>query len=85
MESAKITLMHHTAKVPDGSYVDEPKVVKIAMLGLILTDDNVDEYEKQLCVKAVERLGFITEEEGRQLLFYRGRLNEMRNRGDENG
>ena len=64
MESAKITLMHHTAKVPDGSYVDEPKVVKIAMLGLLLTDDNVDEYEKQL-------------------LFYRGRLDEMRNRGDE--
>ena len=65
MESAKITLMHHTAKVPDGSYVDEPKVVKIAMLGLTLTDDNVDKYEKQL-------------------LFYRGRINEMRNREDEN-
>ncbi len=85
MESAKITLMPHTAKVPDGSYVDEPKVVKIAMLGLILTDDNVDEYEKQLCVKAAERLCFITEEEGRQLLFYRGRLNEMRSRGNEDG
>lgn len=85
MESAKITLMHHTAKVPDGSYVDEPKVVKIAMLALYLTDDTVDEDEKQLCVKAAERRGFITEEEGRQLLFYRGRLNEIRARGDENG
>ena len=82
MESAKITLMHHTAKEPDGSYVDEPKVVKIAMLGLILTDENVDEREKLACVRIAERLGFITEEEGRQLLFYRGRLNEMRDRGD---
>ena len=82
MESAKITLMHHTAKVPDGSYVDEPKVVKIAMLGLILTDENVDEREKLACVRIAERLGFITGEEGRQLLFYRGRLNEMRDRGD---
>ena len=42
MENAKITLMHHTAKVPDGSYIDEPKVVKIAMLALYLTDDIVD-------------------------------------------
>ena len=42
MEPAKITLMHHTAKVPDGSYIDEPKVVKIAMLALYLTDDIVD-------------------------------------------
>lgn len=83
MEHAKITSMHHTAKEPDGVFVDEPKVVKIAKLALILTDNNVDEDEKRLCVKAAERFGFITEEEGRQLLFYRGRLDEMRNRGDE--
>lgn len=85
MEPAKITPMYHTAKEPDGSYIDEPRIVKVAMLALILTDDNVDEYEKQLCVKAAERRGFITEDEGKQLLFYRGRLNEIRTRGDENG
>ncbi len=85
MESAKITIMHHTAKVPDGSYIDEPRIVKVAMLGLILTDENVDEREKLACVRIAERLGFITGEEGRQLLFYRGRLNEIRTRGDENG
>ena len=83
MEHAKITSMNHAAKKPDGTYVDDPKVVKIAKLALILTDNNVDEDEKRLCVKAAERFGFITEEEGRQLLFYRGRLDEMRNRGDE--
>ena len=83
MEPAKITPMYHTAKEPDGSYVDEPRIVKVAMLALILTDDNVDEEEKQLCVMAARRLGFITEDESRQLLFYRGKLKEMRARGDE--
>ena len=83
MESAKITPMHHTAKEPDGTYIDEPRIVKVAMLALILTDDNVDEEEKQLCVMAARRLGFITEEEGRQLLFYRGKLKEMRDRYNE--
>ena len=85
MESAKITTLAHTAKEPDGTYIDEPRIVKVAMLGLILTDENVDEREKLACVRIAERLGFITGEEGRQLLFYRGRLNEMRDRGDENG
>lgn len=85
MEPAKITPMYHTAKEADGSYVDEPRIVKVAMLASILTDDNVDEEEKQLCVMAARRLGFITEEESRQLLFYRGRLNEMRSRGNEDG
>ena len=83
MESAKITLMHHTAKVPDGSYIDEPKVVKIAMLALYLTDDTVDEDEKQLCAMACQRLGFITEEERIQLLLFRDRLNEIRSQSDE--
>ena len=41
MEPAKITPMYHTAKEPDGSYIDEPRIVKVAMLALILTDDNV--------------------------------------------
>ena len=83
MEPAKITLMHHTAKEPDGTYVDDPKIVKIAMLGLILTDDNVEEREKVGCVNILRRLGFITEEEARQLLFYRGRLQEIRDRYNE--
>ena len=83
MEPAKITPMYHTAKEPDGSYVDEPRIVKVAMLALILTDDNIDEEEKQLCVMAARRLGFITEEEGRQLLFYRGKLKEIRDRYNE--
>ena len=83
MESAKITPMHHTAKEPDGTYIDEPRIVKVAMLGLILTDDNVEEREKVGCVNIARRLGFITEEEGRQLLFYRGRLKEIRDRYNE--
>ena len=50
MENAKITLLSHTAKEPDGTYIDEPRIVKVAMLGLILTDENVDEREKLVCV-----------------------------------
>lgn len=85
MEPAKITPMYHTSKEPDGSYVDKPRIVKVAMLALILTDDTVDEDEKQLCAMACQRLGFITEEERIQLLLYRGMLNEMRSRGNEDG
>ena len=70
MEPAKITPMYHTAKEADGSYVDEPGIVKVAMLTLILTDDNVDEDEKQLCAMACQRLGFITEEERIQFVDY---------------
>ncbi len=83
MGPAKITPMHHSVTKPDGSYEDEPKVVKIAMLGLILTDDTVDEDEKQLCAMVCQRLGFITEEERIQLLLFRDRLNEIRSHSDE--
>ena len=74
MEPAKITLMHHTAKKPDGSYVDDPVIVKIAKLALILADKDTDMDTKLLCLKACERMGFITEEESKQLLFYKGTL-----------
>lgn len=65
---------HHTAKKPDGSYVDDPVIIKIAKLVLILADRDTDLETKRLCVKACERMGYITEEESRQLLFYKGML-----------
>ena len=79
MEPAKITLMHHTAKKPDGSYIEDPGIVKVAKLVLILASDEVDIDEKRLCLMAAERFGIVTEEEARQLMFYRSALEGFMN------
>ena len=79
MEPAKITLMHHTAKKPDGSYIEDPRIVKVAKLVMILASDNVDIEEKRLCLKAAERFNIVTEEEARQLMLYRTALEAFGN------
>ena len=40
----------HTAKKPDGNYIEDPKIVKVAKLVLILASDEVDIEEKRLCL-----------------------------------
>ena len=47
MTSAKVTRIP-TAIKPDENYIDDPKIVKIAMLSLILTDKNTDFEIKRL-------------------------------------
>ena len=79
MEPAKITLMHHTANKPDGSYIEDPRIVKVAKLVMILASDNVDIEEKRLCLKAAERFNIVTEEEARQLMLYRTALEAFGN------
>ena len=64
----------HTANKPDWNYIEEPKIVKVAKLALILADKDTDIDEKLLCVKAAERFGYITSEEAKQLLLYRAEL-----------
>lgn len=64
----------HTANKPDGNYIEDPQIVKVAKLALILADKETGIDEKLLCVKAAERFGYITSEEATQLLLYRTEL-----------
>ena len=82
MTNAKITEIP-TANKPDENYVDDPKIVKIAMLSLILTDKNTDFEIKRLSVMAALRMNYITEEEANQLFLYRVELEDYRKHEDE--
>ena len=82
MTNAKITEIP-TANKPDENYVDDPKIVKIATLALILTDKNTDYEIKRLSVMAALRMKYITEEEANQLLLYRVELEDYRKHEDE--
>ena len=66
----------HTARKPDKNSIEDPRIVKIAKLVLILANDEVDIDEKRLCLKAAERFNIVTEEEARQLMLYRSALEE---------
>lgn len=59
-----------TANKPDKNYIEDPNIVKVAKLALILAYKDTNISEKLLCVKAAERFGIITEEEATQLLLY---------------
>ena len=60
----------------DENYIEDPKIIKIAKLVLILADKDTDISEKLLCVRAAERFGYITEEAA-QLLLYRTELERL--------
>lgn len=62
------------AKAPTDTSVNEPKIVKIAKLAIILSDKDTDMDTKIGCTKAALRMGYITEEEARQLLMFRSTL-----------
>ena len=64
----------HTTNKPDGNYIEDPQIVKVAKLALILADKDTDIDEKLLCIKIAERYGYITCEEAKQLLLYRTEL-----------
>ena len=82
MTKAKVTGIP-TTKKPDGEYYNEPAIVKVAMLGLILADKDTDIGEKRLCVMAAMRMGYITREEADQLLLYRAELERFGDHEDE--
>ena len=67
----------HMANKPDGNYIEDPKIIKVAKLALILADKDIDIDEKLLCVKIAERYGYITEVEAKQLLLYRAELERL--------
>lgn len=67
----------HTAKKPDENYIPDPDIVRVAKLAVLLADKKVDIETKLAMVRISVSLGRITEEEGAQLLLYRGALENM--------
>jgi len=82
MARAEITKTH-TARKPDENYIEDPAIVKVAKLALILADKDTDIETKRLCVKALERFEYITPEEATQLLFYRSELERFITHDDD--
>ena len=76
MARAEVTRIH-TARKPDENYIEDPVIVKVAKLALILADKDTELETKRLCVMAALRMGYITEEEARQLLLYRKMLEDF--------
>ena len=82
MARAEISRIH-TARKPDENYIEDPAIVKVAKLALILADKDTDIEAKRLCVKALERFEYITSEEATQLLFYRTDLDRFITHDDD--
>lgn len=82
MARAEITKIN-TARKPDENYIEDPAIVKVAKLALILADKDKDIETKRLCVKALERFKYITPEEATQLLFYRTELERFITHDDD--
>ena len=82
MARAEVTRIH-TARKPDENYIEDPVIVKVAKLALILADKDTDDETKRLCLKAAERFEYITKEEATQLLFYTTELKRFRTHDDD--
>ena len=62
---------------------EEPKVVRIAKLALILADKSVDDIDKAICIQVGLRTGFLTEEEAESLLAYREEIENFLETSEE--
>jgi len=82
MRPVEVTNLCSTAKTPaitpatevkasvSRTIAEEPKIVKVAKLGLVLADKSVDPLTKRCCVKAAYRVGTLTNEECTQLMMF---------------
>ena len=82
MARAEITKIH-IARKPGENYIEDPAIVKVAKLALILADKDTDIKTKRLYVKALERFEYITPVEATQLLLYRTELERFRTNDDD--
>ena len=57
--------------------VEDPKIIRIAKLALIIADKETEDIDKLGCIKLAVRMGYITKEEGAQLFAYRPELEEF--------
>ena len=64
----------HTAN-PDS--VEDPKIIKIARLAVILADKSMDQVTKSSFLRLAVKTGIITKEEADQLALYQADLEAM--------
>ena len=72
-EITRLGKNHSNENVEDDeleSLILEPKVVEIAKLGIIIASPNVSVHTKTVCIDIGVRLGWLTEDEARQLIDY---------------
>ena len=72
-----IKLNSQGASATPAEDVEDPKIVKIAKLVLILADKGTEDTDKLCCIKLAVRLGYITQEESKQLLAHKSELEEF--------
>ena len=70
----------HTAN-PDA--IEDPKIVKVAKLALILADTSIEPGVKNACLRLAVKQGFITEAESKQLALYRSELENLLSQEEE--
>ena len=91
MKPAEITSLGMNAKAPaspvtavkasvQSTITEEPNIVKVAKLGLILASKDLDTTTKRCCVKAAYRMNIISNEECTQLMMF---ANEFESFADE--
>ena len=81
---AEITRLGNVSPAPTHEEsVEEPKVVRIAKLALILADKSVDDIDKAICIQVGLRTGFLTEEEAESLLAYREEIENFLETSEE--
>ena len=76
---ADITNLNSTAipKTVPGSADEDPKIIRLAKLVLILADKDTDLVDRLMCLKLGIRMGFLTEEEAVTLWANRSELEEF--------
>lgn len=57
---------------------EDPNIIKIAKLALILADDNLDSETKECCIMAGVRMGFLTKSDSAYLKMYLGDLKSFK-------
>lgn len=57
---------------------DEPRIVKVAKLSLILADSSVDAETKRACLMLATKLGYISKEEATQLATHQSELETLK-------
>ena len=58
----------------DPNAVEEPKIVKVAKLALILADKYVEDTTKLACLRLGVKVGIVTEKEATELLLHKDEL-----------
>lgn len=75
-QTANIQATEVKATAVEAANIEDPDIVKIAKLALILADKATDAETKGCCIQVGIRLGFITKEEAAQLSMFTADLEQ---------